>query len=230
MKRIAVVIVGILLAAQASAVPPDKIVYLKLGESRFEHGPQGHWLAESLDPQIVKARAFETEEVFLTGKKAGQTLMLLSNKSVHEVLFWKVIVGSETVTSPIPETSSIEKKCKCDLATKPISCRVLDKACVEALRQWIAKSNLQADGLRLVYTAQSLQEVLKGISGRLNKEGLAEVKLVFAGANLRVEGTLSDHAAWKRLMQIIYEGMVGKLLLEDRTRVMETSSGVEPVR
>ena len=230
MNRWLIVALVLFCSNQAAAVPPDKVVHLKVGENRFEPGPQGHWLAEPFDPSLLESKAFDTREVFLSGKKQGQTLLLLSNSSIREVLFWKVIVGDHVAIDNQIDTSLLEKNCKCDPDTKPVSCRVLDKKCIQSLKKWIDASNIQSDELHLIYSAQSLQEVLREIDKRLAEGGLKGITLSFAGVNLRIEGVLSDRGQWRKLMKIVYENMVGKLLIEDKTRILETSEGIEPVR
>ncbi len=230
MIRYLIFTISLLWAAQSLAIPPDKIVYLKEGEGRFEPGPHGHWLAEPYEPNVLDAKAFDTSEVFLKGKAKGQTLLLLSNKSLGETLFWKVVVGADSGSRKEADTSRIEKTCKCQVDSKPVSCRVLDKKCMQALREWIQSSDVQADELRLVYSAQSLQEVLKSIDRTLAKAGLDGLTISFSGVNLRVEGALNDRAAWRKLMKIIYEGMIGKLLLEDKTNILDESERIKPLR
>lgn len=230
MIRWSAVALCLLFANGVFAIPPNRIVHLKPGESRFEPGPQGHWRTEALDPSIVSAKAFETKEVFLTGKKQGQTLLLLSNQSLGEILFWQVVVGDEPEPRKDLDPSTIDKHCKCDLDAMPISCKVPDRQCIQSLKQWMETNQLRADDIRLVYTAQSLQEVLKEIEKGLADSGIKGVSLSFFGVNLKIQGKLADRAQWRKLMQIIYKSMVGKLLMYDQTSIADESERTEPIR
>ncbi len=219
------VLFGLLLACQARALPPERVIALEPGADRFEKGLPGKWTAVSENPKVVEVEAFETAEVHLQARGEGTALVMLINRSIGHLVFWKVRVGGGKSAPSRPDPSGLQGPCNCGRGGYPLSCSVAGLECVEALRGLLEKSDLTTADLRLKFTVQGLQALLRDFQPRLAREGFGQIALAFSGVNLRTEGTLPDEAAWRRLMLVLYRGMVGKLLLDDRTRMAPGGGG-----
>jgi hypothetical protein len=194
-------------------------VTLAPGSDGFQPGPVGKWTAASQDPEVVEAQAFDTAEVHLIAGKPGTTLVLLINHAIGQVFVWQVRVGTDEAGDEPGSLEPLRATCACELATRPLRCTVADLKCLEALRAALEHSRLTASELRLTYTVPGLQALLRDLQQRLAAAGFADIQVAFSGANLRVEGRVADEAAWQRLVVVLYRGMVGRMLLEDRVQI-----------
>ncbi|HOX46249.1 MAG TPA: hypothetical protein PK668_21780 [Myxococcota bacterium] len=208
------------LLAPASARPPQKAVLLEPGPGRFEPGATGGWRALSLDPAVVEAQAFETDEVFLTPRGEGVGRLLLYHPEVRGLLVWQVRVGGPAEPRR-PAPGPLAGPCGCGAeGTYPLHCQVRSAECLEALRALLADADLSVEDVRLELAGvPAMQALLRDLGQRLEKAGIQGVKLAFSGANLKVEGEVADRAAWGRLVGALYDGMVGALVLDDRVLI-----------
>ena len=70
--------------------------------------------------------------------------------------------------------------------------------------------------LKVHYTVEGLQTLLKQMDEALKKKGHQGIALAFSGVNLRITGKLQDIKAWHQLVMDIYGEMVGKLVIDNR--------------
>jgi hypothetical protein len=201
------------------AVPPDVTVQLAPDEARFIPGPKGDWRAFSLDAKVVTARAFDTAEVHLHARAAGETLVLLTNHAIQAVVFIRVRVGRDEALRAEPPPAKLRQRCGCRVEDDRLHCALIDGDCVAAVRDWIAGTGWSAKRLRLKYGVEGLQRLLRDMHQRLEAAGLDGIELAFSGANLRLRGSLPDRARWRTLLVELYRVMVGRILLEDETRI-----------
>lgn len=213
------VVLALLSGPVAKAVPPDVTVRLAPDEARFIPGPKGDWQAFSLDAQVVTARAFDTAEVHLHARAAGETLVLLTNHAIQAVVFIRVRVGQDEELAAEPPPAKLRQQCGCRVADDRLHCSLVEGDCVAAVRDWVADTGWSADRLRLKYGVEGLQRLLRDIRRRLDAAGLDGIELAFSGANLRLRGSLPDRARWRALLVEIYRVMVGRILLEDEIRI-----------
>jgi hypothetical protein len=207
---------GLLLAPAARALPPDRVVLLEPGQGRFERLPPGGWTATSLDPKVVEAQAFETEELHLMPVGEGVGLVLLACPAIQGLQLWRVRVGGSPEAHR-PDPVGLAGPCGCGQeGTWPLRCKVRDATCLEALRTWLSEAEIGADELVLELEVAAVQALLRDLARRVERAGFRDIRLAFAAGNLRLEGELADRASWRGLVVALYEGMVGRLVLDDR--------------
>ena len=216
--RHAILISGLILSlgSGAAAVPPDKQVRMEPGGDGFERGYQGDWTATSMEPEVVQARAFATREVHLTAGQAGSCLVLLHNQYLRQVLVWRVRVGEKPAA---PDPGPVKKACGCDAGQRPLDCRLTSAACLDALRAYLADSDLTSAQLRLTYTVPGLQAKARHLDARIKAAGFAGIEVGLVGTNVRLRGRVADVQAWRRLVVLVFEGFVGRLILDDQLQV-----------
>jgi len=205
----------LLLSVPALALPPDAVVRLAPGDDRILPGPSGPWTAYSMDPGVATGEVFKTAEVHVHGVKAGQALLLLVNPIDGKVDFWLVRVGEDPPPAR-PDPATLKGSCACGPWTYPLTCEVNGEACLQALAGFLAGADLSVAEVKIRYTLEGLQAQLKALRARLDANGFPQVALAFAGANLKTEGSVKDEAAFLKLLAELYQGMVGKLLLDNR--------------
>jgi hypothetical protein len=205
-------------AALVWAVPPDKIVLIKPGSHQFQAVPAGSWKAVSSDSKVVKIELFETNELFIEALAEGQALILLTNRVLGQVKVWKVRVTSDEAVKVDKPSTSLAKACSCGSLEKyPLTCQVKTTDCLDVLDKFISKSSLTASDIKIVYSStQVIQALLQRIQQKVATAGFTDIKLSFWGANLRIQGKLSDPTKYHALLVAIYQGMIGKLVLDDK--------------
>jgi len=207
----------LLLSATATALPPDRVIYLEKGGDTFEKGPPGSWEANSLDERVVKSKYFPAAEVHLQALTEGTALVILTNRVLGQAKFWQVHVGKKKPDRPDPKI--LKEACGC--SSYPLKCQVKSQACVDSLRGFFKDSALTTDDLWLTYSVEGMQALLKDLQARLEQDGFLGIKLAFLGANLRIKGEVADEAAWRKLLASVYRGMLGRLVLENQVKVGE---------
>ena len=205
----------LLISTSAGALPPDRVVYLQKDGDTFQKGPEGSWVATSLDEKVVKSKYFPAAEVHLQAQAEGTALVILTNRVLGQAKFWEVHVGKSKPAHPDPKV--LEDACGC--SSYPLVCEVKSKKCVEALRGFFKDSGLTTDDLRLTYYVAGMQAVLKDLESRLQNDGFKDIKLAFFGANLLIKGEVADEDAWRKLLASIYRGMLGRLVLENKVKI-----------
>lgn len=206
----------------AAAVPPNKIIRLQAGQARFEPGYNGDWIATSLEPDKLSARAFDTAEVHLASKGAGLSEVLLTNRILRQVIIWRVEMDAEPLK---PDPAPVKKACGCDPSQRPLTCRLSSGACIDALRAYLATADVTADQLRLAYTVEGLQAQVRHLGARLQAAGFDGIEVAFVGTNLRLRGRVADWETWSKLQLLIYREFVGRLLLDDQLVIGTGSDG-----
>ncbi len=205
----------LLLPTAAGALPPDRVVCLQKGGDTFVKAPAGSWAANSTDERVVKSKYFPAAEVHLLAVGEGTALVVLTNRVLGQVKFWEVRVGKKS--PPRPDPRVLKEACGC--SSYPLDCQVKSQKCVEVLRGFLKDSGLTTDDLRLTYNVEGLQALLKDLQSRLEPEGFKDIQLAFLGANLRIKGEVADEAAWRKLLVCIYNGMLGRLVLENQVKI-----------
>jgi hypothetical protein len=205
----------LLISASAQALPPDRVVYLEKGGDTFAKGPEGSWVATSLDEKVVKSKYFPAAEVHLQAQGEGTALVILTNQVLGQAKFWEVRVGQKKPDRPDPKV--LKDACGC--SSYPLKCQIKSEKCVQALRGFFRESALTTDDLWLTYSVEGMQALLKDLELRLQKDGFKDIKVAFFGANLRIKGEVADEAAWRKLLACVYRGMLGRLVLENKVKI-----------
>ena len=205
----------LLISTSAGALPPDRVVYLQKDGDTFQKGPEGSWVATSLDEKVVKSKYFPAAEVHLQAQAEGTALVILTNRVLGQAKFWEVRVGKQKPARPDPAV--LKDDCGC--FEYPLECQVKNSKCLEALRRFVKGSDLTTNDLRLTYNVEGLQALLKDLLSRLKQGGFKDTKLAFLGANLRIQGQVEDEEAWRRLLVCIYRGMLGRLVMENLVKI-----------
>lgn len=214
MRRL-IYLAAVFLTSNAQAVPPDRLVLMAPGDDRFEKAPQGDWEAVSSNPQVVKARCFDTAEVYLQAGSSGSALVLLANQVLGQIKVWRVKVSGDSKAVK-PDPALLKKLCACQGSGYPITCRVENSACLGKLRELLQDSDLAADDIKILYSVEGLQALLRDLAAATKSGGHRGVEFAFSGANLRITGQVPDKQAWHRLILAIYAEMVGKLVIDNR--------------
>ncbi|RME24456.1 MAG: hypothetical protein D6806_09545 [Deltaproteobacteria bacterium] len=222
--------------AAAGARPPDRIVWLRSGEARYERTLPGTWDVVSLAPWVVSTRYDGGGEVFLEAEGDGEGLVVLDNREISRFEVWRVRVGVERKHAKA-DTSLVQKACRCEKEPdEPLRCVVETSRCLDALDATFTDQPITTRELAVVLTLGSAQEMLRRIQKGLQAEGFEGVRLAFVGANLMVEANVGTVVERRKLLLAVWRHMLGKLVLEDRITVRnesvegkEAADGAEPV-
>ncbi|MBN2497244.1 MAG: hypothetical protein JXR96_21810 [Deltaproteobacteria bacterium] len=202
--------------APAAPLPPERVVCLEVGQDHFIRGWRGDWIASSDHPERVEVRAFEHGEVHLLARAAGKALIVLYSAELRNASIFEVRIGPSAIEPAKPDPGDVRAACGCEQREKRWHCKVEHMRCIEAMRIFLERSDIQADDLRLQYDVAGLQALLRDLEKRVRAAGFEGVELAFEGVRLRLGGRIEDEAAFRKLLLVLYRGMVGKLLIDDR--------------
>jgi len=218
----AVVLATLLAPLGSRALPPNRFIAMQAGDIKYERAALGSWKVKSQDPEIVKARFFDTGEVFLEAGKPGQTIITLENRVISRFWVWQVRVEHQATAPHRPDPSVLSESCGCGSSGKyPVDCLMESPDCVEAMRNLLEAGDLEVADVRVRYKIKGIQVLLKQMQTRLVEAGFAGVELAFVGANLQVKAVVADLAERRKLLLEIYRLMIGKLIIDDEITVRD---------
>jgi hypothetical protein len=206
----------------ALAWPVDLRFSLESGEDRFHKLSAVDWV-EVEDPTLATAEVLAgSNELLLTGKRPGSTLLLLYAEGKFAV--WRLVVAAPgaraAVGSASPELLAAARKACPGLEAKEAPERLLtapvkDAACRTALLQLLQTEAWLARELELTFELPVLQAQLAAMTPRLKELGL---EARYSGAGLVLQGTVSPEAHRRALWELFRQS-VGRVALEDRVTV-----------
>jgi hypothetical protein len=219
-----VMMIVFLFPKSGMSVPPDKWIQMETNSNRFELGYHGAWTIFSSNPDVAQATHFpKTSEVLIETQEAGSALMLLINRNIGRLETWQITVGAKEQEAAKPDPAKLLGKCDCGRKERvPIACEVKDEECLQSLSNWIQGTNLVVADLSLVYTVPGLQALIKRLRSALDQAHFGDVDISFIGSNLLLKGKIESRDQAKMFL-VLYTRMVGKLILEDRLELVDSS-------
>ncbi len=216
----AVVALAVALApGLARAWPVDWIHDVEVGKEKFLKLPKVDWF-EVEDPKVLSVEWFpETNELVMTGLKAGRTRMLLGADG--KVAAWRVRVGQKPA---LDEAAAAAARKACPTFRPAPSEEVKltvtahDEACRAALTALFKTDAFEARSLELEFEGKVLQAQLKAVQEALGKIAGDRLKARYVGAGLVVEGKVSQ-AEHRKMLWAILDTTLGRFALDDRTEV-----------
>lgn len=225
----------LLLPLQALAWPVDLVFSLESGTDRFHKLTAVDWV-EVEDPSVATVEVLPgSNELLITGKHPGRTLMLLYAEGKMGV--WRVSVtapGAKATPDAAPEQLAAARKACPGLEAnegteRSLVVTVKDSACRKALLALFQTDAWLARELELTFELPMLQEQLSGMNLALKDLGL-EARYSGAGIVLQGEATPEGH---RRALWELFRQSVGGVPLEDRVKInapeAAPDAGTEPV-
>ena len=215
----------VLLAWPAAAWPVDWIHDVAVGKERFVRLPQLDWF-EVEDPKVAGVEWLAgSQELLLSGLKAGRTLVLLGAEG--KVAVWRVRVGTEPLVDP-RALGAAQKACP-ELKTSPLddvklAVRVRDEPCHQALAALLETDAFEARHLEVTFEGLVLQAQLRGLQAGLKASVKSKVSARYVGAGLVLEGTVTE-AEHRRALWEVFRRTLGRLALDDRLSVVASDQG-----
>ncbi len=218
---------GILLAAllllpsSALAWPVDLVFSLESGTDRFHKLSAVEWV-EVEDPSVASVEVLSgSNELLVTGKRPGRTLLLLYAEGKFAV--WRLAVtalGSRATPEAAPEQLATARKACPGLqvnegAERSLVVTVKDAACRKALLTLFQTDAWLARELELTFELPALQEQLSALTPVLKELGL-EARYSGAGIVLQGAATPEGH---RRALWALFRQSVGRVPLDDRVKI-----------
>jgi hypothetical protein len=218
---------GILLAAllllpsHAYAWPVDLVFSLESGTDRFHKLSAVEWV-EVEDPSVATVEVLSgSNELLVTGKRPGRTLLLLYAEGKFAV--WRLAVtapGSGATPEAAPEQLAAASKVCPGLQVNEGSERSLvmtvkDSACRKALLALFQTDAWLARELEITFELPALQEQLSVLTPILKELGL---EARYSGAGIVLQGTATPEAH-RRALWALFRQSVGRVPLDDRVTI-----------
>ncbi|ADO69739.1 pilus assembly protein N-terminal domain-containing protein [Stigmatella aurantiaca] len=211
----------LLLPTAVLAWPVDMRFSLESGADRFHKLSAVDWV-EVEDPSIATAEVLSgSNELLLTGKRPGSTLLLLYAEGKFAV--WSLSVaepGARPPAAPAPGLLATARKACPGLEVKEAPERLLlatvkDAPCRTALLALFQTETWLARELELTFELPVLQAQLAAMEPRLKALGL---EARYSGAGLVLQGSVPPEAHRRALWELFRQS-VGRVALEDRVKV-----------
>ncbi|MBN1204277.1 MAG: pilus assembly protein N-terminal domain-containing protein [Myxococcaceae bacterium] len=220
----------LLLPVKALAWPVDLVFSLESGTDRFHKLTAVDWV-EVEDPSVATVEVLPgSNELLITGKRPGRTLMLLYAEGKFAV--WRLAVSAPGARPPAPEAASEQlsaarRACPglqaSEGAERSLVVTVKDAACRSALLSLFQTDAWLARELELTFELAALQEQLSAMAPGLKELGL---EARYSGAGVVLQGTATAeahrHALWA-----LFRQSVGRVPLEDRVKVEAPAAAPE---
>ncbi|WP_224370203.1 pilus assembly protein N-terminal domain-containing protein [Hyalangium versicolor] len=225
----------LLLPLRALAWPVDLVFPLESGADRFHKLTAVEWV-DVEDPSVASVELLSgSNELLITGKRPGRTLMLLYAEGKMGV--WRLVVtapGVRPTPEAAPELLAAARKVCPGLqvnegAERSLVVSVKDSACRKALLDLFRTDAWLARELEVTFELPVLQEQLSALSPRLKELGL---EARYSGAGIILQGKASPDAHRRALWELFRQS-VGRVPLEDRVTIdapeATPDAGTEPV-
>lgn len=212
-------LLALLLAAPAFAWPVDWVHDVEPGKEKFLKLPRVEWF-EVEDPQVAQVEwVADSNELILSGKKAGRTLVLLGAEG--KVAAWRVRVGGKPALDD-KAYAAAQKACPGLKATPLEGVKLTvtggNDACRLALLALFQTDAFEARVLELELEAPALQKQLISVQEGLDRVTSGDLKARYVGAGLVLTGktTLARH---RRALWEILRRTIGRFALDDAVEV-----------
>jgi hypothetical protein len=211
----------LLLPASALAWPVDLVFSLESGTDRFHKLTAVEWV-DVEDPSVATVEVLPgSNELLVTGKRPGRTLLLLYAEGKFAV--WRLAVtapGARATPEAATELLAAARKACPGLQVNEGSERSLivtvkDTACRKALLTFFQTEAWLARELELTFELPVLQEQLSALMPGLKELGLAAR---YSGAGIVLQGTTTPEGHRRALWELFHQS-VGRVPLEDRVKI-----------
>lgn len=210
-------------AGAAGAAPPDWVHDVEPGREKFVKLPRLDWV-EVEDPTVASAEWLsEANELLLSGRKPGRTLLLLGADG--KVAVWRLRVGGKPLLDE--GLAAAAKKACADFrlargeepgAPDRLAVTVAGEPCRAALAALFATDAFEARALELTFDGPTLQAQLKSVQEGLATVTQGQVTARYVGAGLVLEGQLTA-AGHRAMLWELYRRLLGRFALDDRIEV-----------
>ncbi|MCY0998154.1 pilus assembly protein N-terminal domain-containing protein [Myxococcus sp. MISCRS1] len=210
-------LLALLVPTLALAWPVDLVRPLDVDKEQFQKLAAVEWV-EVEDPSVAHVEVLQgSNELLLSGRKPGRTLMLLYAEGRFAV--WRLTVGNPPDEDATPRLAAARKACP-DLkasqgAERALTATVKDAACRAALLEVLRTDAFVARDLELTFDVPALQEQLTSFTTALQPLGL---EARYSGAGLVVSGSASRED-WHKALWELFRRSAGRVPLEDRVEV-----------
>jgi len=211
----------LLLPVQALAWPVDLVFTLESGTDRFHKLTAVEWV-EVEDPSVATVEVLSgSNELLVTGKRPGRTLMLLYAEGKMGV--WRVSVtapGAKATPEAAPGPLATARQACPGLqvnegAERSFTVTVKDTACRKALLSLFQTDAWVSRELDITFELPVLQEQLSEITSALKELGL---EARYSGAGIVLQGESSPEVH-RRALWALFRQSVGSVPLEDRVKI-----------
>jgi hypothetical protein len=211
----------LLLPVQALAWPVDLVFSLESGAERFHKLTAVDWV-EVEDPTVATVEVLPgSNELLITGKRPGRTLMLLYAEGKMGV--WRLSVtapGAKPTPEAAPEQLAAARQSCPGLQVsegteRSLVVTVKDTACRKALLSLFQTEAWLARELEVTFELPALQEQLSGMNAALKELGM---EARYSGAGIVLQGTATPEGHRRALWELFRQS-VGRVPLEDRVKI-----------
>lgn len=213
----------------ARAWPVDWVHDVEVGKEKFVRLPKVDWF-EVEDPKVAQVEWLESGELFISGLKAGRTLLLLGSEG--KVAAWRIRVGTKSVTDEASYLSA-QKLCAnftpTPLDEVKLTVTVKDEACRKALLALFQTDAFEARHLELTFDGKVLQAQLASVQEAARQIAKGRVTARYVGAGLVLEGTVSDVEHRKLLWEVLRRTL-GRFALDDQLTVAASAAPTDAGR
>ena len=216
----------LLLSPAARAWPVDQAVSVESGADRFHKLTAVEWV-DVEDPTVATVEVLPgSNELLMTGKRPGSTLLLLYAEGKFGV--WRLTVtapGARPTPEAVPELLAGARKACPGLqvtegAERLLVATVKDTACRKALLALFQRDAWLARELELTFELAQLQEQLSELGPALKELGL---EAHYSGAGIVLQGSVPPESH-RRALWALFRQSVGRVPLEDRVKVQTPSA------
>jgi hypothetical protein len=198
LARAAALLLGLLLALPARAVPPDARLQLSQRLPRIEKVGPEFTIALVDDPKVLRAELLPSGELLLEPAGPGVARVFLFAKRLVRV----VEVAVETaLPAPAPPPAG--------LCAAP----VITEKCYSPWRERLAHL-AAADAPRVSYELEGMQQEAKAAGALLAAAGLGHVQFSTSALGVRLKGA-KDPAEKRAALRAVYGAVLGPLRFEE---------------
>jgi hypothetical protein len=218
---------ALLAPLSARAWPADVYLDVEKGGEKFQRLGAVDWL-EVEDPSIAQVEWLSSSnELLVTGKAVGRTLVLLYAQGTAAV--WRIRVREKGAPpQPVASPSALEAASKAcpgmtmDAKEPSSSVTVRNDACRQALLAFFQTDAVRASESGVSFELPALQAQLQAIQTALARVG-EKVTAKYSGAGLILEGA-STPAGQRRLLWEVFRNTVGRMVLDDRLDIPDAGT------
>lgn len=214
-----------LTGSTALAWPVDWIHDVEPGREKFVKLPRLDWFEVDVPGVVQVEWLAESNELLLTGLKAGRATVLLGADG--KVAAWRVRVGTPAVRDDAAYTAA-QKACP-DFKATPLddvklTVTVKDEACHKALHALFQSDAFEARHLELTFDGKVLQAQLKRVQDGLQLASKGRVKARYVGAGLVLDGAATE-AEHRKVLWAVLQRTLGRFALADEVEVARPDAG-----
>jgi hypothetical protein len=226
MRVRALLLATLLAPLPALAWPADVYLDVEKGGEKFQRLGAVDWF-EVEDPSIAQVEWLSSNELLVTGKALGRTLVLFYAQGTAAV--WRIRVHEKGAqTQPASSSSALEAATKAcpglalDLKGPSSTVTARTEACRQALLAFFQTDAVRASDSGVNFELPALQAQLQAIQSALSRLG-EKVTVKYSGAGLILEGATTP-AGQRRLLWVVFRNTVGRVVIDDRLDVTDAGT------